>query len=334
MNRLWVIGVAQAIYGLALKPDFFDEVVLVKVSEFESKSGNRSFKVSREIIEEICKILNIRFSWQELIDVEDNLQLVESNWVDIAIIFRLKMNIRNSRIKVLAYQSEYIHFMRPGISKFFKNSFRKRIDFHKKIILPCRIKEFYSLSPTGKRNLFLTEHPFPQNQFMELRSKLAQEFLKLDSYSFLKEIESFRPEKTLLLLPFASHFGGNETFNKRLLEHGLQIAKSFGARNIVIKNHPSDLQDYRQTVPKEILSEFRVISLQNEIERTFPLEILLGIKIQWHFFGVESTALLTSGSSWFSCPIVVEEVGWRSKRHRDYDLGEVENLYKSVRIFI
>jgi hypothetical protein len=334
VNRLWVIGVAQAIYGLALKPNYFDEVVLVRISEFESKSGNRNFQISSQIISQLCEILQVNFSYKELDEVRNIMKSSGNNWVDLAIIYRLRINVKRFPMKVLAYQSEYVHIMRPTIWKCFNFSFIKRIDLLRKIVLPCKIREFYSLAPKGLRNLFFTEYSFPEEEFLKLRSKLAREFVQCESYKFLKRIESCNPKRILLLLPFASHFGGSKEFNKRLLERGLEYATDLGIRSIIIKNHPSDIHDYREFLSEELLSKFDVLSLNGEIERTYPLEILLGMPIQWAFYGVESTSLLTSGDCWFTKPIVVEELGWRSIRHRNYDLGEIRNLYQANRVFI
>lgn len=334
MRSIYVIGIAQFIYGLTISPSAITKAYLVRVDNFEPKGGNRSFTITAKLMKDICSILNIDFKIIELKHLPYLNVGTVGDLVDIALLIRLNRNSPFVKPVVLALQVEHVSFMRPSLFGGLDFRIVKRFDLIKNIIWPLKIREFYTLAPTPKRGVVLRERNIDLNILEQIRNRTLSGLKLMPEYRWLNKVPFNDGRKSVIVLPLAIHFGGSQELNLRVLTEANQKAESLQIDTIVIKNHPSDNTDYSTLVGQLDLRCETLFSMRDEKLRTFPLELLIACFSGCLFVGAESTIMMTSITNSIDRPVIVEDLKRRSKKHRDYDIGAISDLYDSERIFI
>ena len=330
-----MIGIAQFLYGLSIANEDIEGAYLVEVGGFVPKGGNRSFKATANLMKEMCSILAIDFNVVRISDLKQNVNQSHGDYVDITIIARLGSANFFSNPTVLALQVEHINLVRPALMRFYSSSFRKRFDLWYHLLKGRRIKEFYTLSPINSYSFFYKENVIPREKVRNIGITICEVLRRQNQYKFLsmlKEIEKF---PIIVILPLAKHFGGTENFNRKLVEWALDYGREIGIFNYIIKNHPSDPFDYSKLVaPSKISRDTQLICYSEEIQRTFPLELLVELIGPHMFIGAESTAFFIFHPNQLQSPIAIEEQSRRSNRVRNYDIGERLKLCQAREVYI
>jgi hypothetical protein len=333
-KKLYVIGVAQAIYALSVIRKEVEEVVLVSFHGFEGASGARKFAETTRLVSSVCKILGIDFS-EMPVDILRKIAPLESNqFVDVGVSIRLGRENRFLNPIHFACQVEHVNIMRPSLLHGINYSLVKRFDLLRKIVLPLGIREFYSLAPRPKIGLILTEKIIDRVDLKLLREEIVLGLRKNRHYYWLKTPPFDKKSKAVIALPFASHFGGSEYINRRIFEIAIERAYSSNTDLLIVKNHPSDESQYEFFFENLKTQGIQICFMQSQSHRTFPLELLIECFEGIQFVGAESTAIMTTPYDQIRKPVIVEEVERRSERHRNYDIGEIRNLYEAERLYL
>jgi hypothetical protein len=326
MRNLYTVGIAQVLYALGAN-EFFQQVVFVEIKDFNpAPSASRSLKTSIEITRDICGALNKQFKTLSIDEISES----KDDLVDVAVFTRANREVfTNSHL--LAVQIEHVNIVRPSILRLFSGSFRKRMDFLNRIIIPFRVRKFYSLAKKPKRGIFLKELELDWNEIRAKEKEILNHLRTLRKYDFLRDLELWQMDPVLIVLPMASHFGGNLRYNNQIFHYANELATELGIRKILIKNHPSDSTNYLKEYSLNFnFEKFEIKNLCNELERTLPLELLVHVFSNFMFVAGESTAIYTTRDLQVHSPHILEFVGRRSKWSESYDRGEMRSLMDHV----
>ncbi len=329
-----MIGVAQAIYALSVIHKEVEEVVLVSFPGFEGASGARNFAETTRLVSSVCKVLGIDFSEMSVDKLREIAPLEPSQFVDIGVSIRLEKENRFLNPIHFACQVEHVNIMRPSLFRGVNYSLVKRFDLLRKIVLPLGMREFYSLAPKPKCGLILTEKIIDRVELRALREEIVKGLRKNLDYYWLETPPFNKKSKAVIALPFANHFGGSEYINRRIFEIAIERAYISNIDLLIVKNHPSDGSQYELFFENLETQGINVCFMQSQSHRIFPLELLLECFEGIQFVGAESTAIMTSPFDQMRKPVIVEEAGRRSKRYRNYDIGEIRNLYEAERLYL
>lgn len=335
MGNLYVIGVAQFLYGVSIANKDIERAYLVKVSGFVPKGGERSFRATVELMKEMCSILDIDFNVLHISDLRQNINQSHSDYVDITIIARLGSANFFNNPTVLALQVEHINLVRPAPIRFYTPSFRKRFDLWYHLIKGRQIKDFYTLSPISNNSIFYKENVIPRERVRNIGITICEVLRRKNQYKFLSVLKEIEKHPKIVILPLANHFGGSENFNRKLIEWAIDYGRGLGIYYFIVKNHPSDPFDYSKLVPTSKISHnIQLICYSEEIHRTFPLELLVELMGPHMFIGAESTAFFIFHPNQMQSPVAIEERNRRSYRARKYDIGERLELCEAREVYI
>ena len=322
MKTLYVIGLAQFLYGLATAKEVINRVVLVEIKEFNPTGGNRPFQETANLMSNLCYYVGLDFSVEHIDDLRYSNSKHERDYVDLGIIARLKDGYPFEKPEILAVQVEHLNLMRPTIKRFFSYEFRKRLDLNMKLLFCKGISSFHTLSLSPIKNRFFHEKEISRNSLELVMDALIKGLIDSGKYDFLIELRKFAKNKVLVIFTLPNHFGGNESFNERLIKLAVEIGNARGIKHFLIKNHPSDGFNF-QNLHLDVYQkpENKFFFLNSAGERVFPMEILIHCLGPHLLVGALSTSFFVFSKNQIENPIIVEDKKRRSRRHRNYDLG-------------
>ena len=322
MKTLYVIGLAQFLYGLASAKEGINKVVLVEIKEFNPTGGNRPFQETANLMSDLCYYVGLEFSVEHIDDLRSSNSRHEGDYVDLGIIARLKDGYPFNKPEILAVQVEHLNLMRPTVKRFFSYEFRKRLDLNKRLLFCKGISSFYTLSLSPIKNYFFQEKEISRNSLELVIDTLIKGLIDSGKYDFLINLRKLAKNKVLVIFTLPNHFGGNESFNERLIRLAVEIGNGRGIKHFLIKNHPSDAFNF-QNLHLDVYqtSENEFFFLNSARQRVFPMEILIHCLGPHLFVGALSTSFFVFSKNQIDNPLIVEDKNRRSSRHRNYDLG-------------
>jgi hypothetical protein len=97
-------------------------------------------------------------------------------------------------------------------------------------------------------------------------------------------------QEMLVLLPLATHFGGEDNYNEKMFMKIREQVKN-EPKLVLIKNHPTDPADYTDLGNIHFRNS-KVLNFSTVIERNIPLEILILNSSNIIFAGMFSTTMI------------------------------------------
>ena len=322
MKTLYVIGLAQFLYGLAAAKELINTVVLVEINDFNPSGGNRPFQETANLMSELCSYFDLEFKVEHIDVLRNSNSRREGDHVDLAIISRLKDGYPFRKPEILAVQVEHLNLMQPTVKRLFSYEFRKRFDLNKRLLFCKGISSFFTLSLSPRKNYFFQEKEISRNSLEFVIGILIKGLIDSGKYGFLIHLQKFAKSKVLVIFTLPNHFGGNEGFNERLIRLAVEIGNGLGIKHFLIKNHPSDAFNF-QHLDLDVYQnpENKFFFLNSARERIFPMEILIHCLGPHLLVGALSTSYFVFSKNQIDHPIIVEDKMRRSRRHRNYDLG-------------
>lgn len=317
------------LFGLGIPNLDVDKVVLVKPVPDEKRQGVRPFSEVAILAESICSQLNFEYKFLELQEFYAlSSRILKNDVVDLQILSKLgRMKFRSSP-QILACQVEHVNLTRPSIFNFSRfRSLVKRFDLTYKLLLPNRIRTFYTLAPKKSGWPILIEKQLDYKRMMDNCVRIANSLEQKEEYKFLSNFNySHHNSKIMVVLPKAQHFGGDVTFNELMFRNLARIAKEMEVEKVLIKNHPSDENDYFE-LAKKYFSEDQIETLADLRSRSLPLEILSAKMNRFFIAGVESTSALALRNNVCHPTIIFDTNQHHGSKHQKYDSGEIREQY-------
>lgn len=317
------------IFGLGIPNLQVRKIVLVKPVPDEKRQGVRPFSEVAMLTESICSQLNFEYEFLELYEFHAiSPRILKNDVVDLQILSKLgKIELGNSP-HILACQVEHVNLTRPSIFNFGRfRSLVKRFDLTVKLLFPNRIRTFYTLAPNGSGWPILIEKQIDYKKMMDNCALIANSLEQKEEYRFLRNFNhNLHNSKVMVVLPKAQHFGGDITFNELMFRKLAGLAKEMEVEKVLIKNHPSDENDYFELATK-FFSEDQIESLADLRARSLPLEILSAKMNRFFIAGVESTSSLALRHSVCHPTFIFDTSEHNGSKHQKYDSGEIREQY-------
>ncbi len=329
MSTLYITGVPQMLFALGIPNLIVEKVVLVKPVPDEKRMGVRPFSEVEKLTRLICKEFNFEYDFLDLSEFRTNsTKILEHDVLDLQILSQLGRIKLVSSPHILACQVEHVNLTRPSIFNLGRlRSLVKRVDLTYKLLIPNRIRTFYTLSPNRSGWPILREKTLDFEKIMETCVRISKALEQTEEYKFLGEIGSnFRSSRVMFVLPKAQHFGGEGKFNELMFRNLANLAKEIEVNKVVIKNHPSDETDYLNLAKKFFLVD-QLLSLSDLRSRSLPLEILSAIFTSFFIAGVESTSSIVLQYSVSQPTIIFDTYEHNGSKHQKYDSGEIREQY-------
>jgi len=330
MATMFVTGVPILIYGLGIPKKVVDRIVLVRILEDSQRAGVRPLDTANVILGEICRILRIQYELkdiQSLLSKEFRFEI--DDLVDCQILYKFPNSEIQRRVSILALQHEYVNFKRPSIFKGYSPSFRKRIDLVMKLVIPFRIFRYYGLALKPKPRGLLKELAIDHNQVQKYRKEIFYGLSEKKNFGLLKSLrDATIGKRVCIVFPFAKHWGGTDELNTKLFVLALEEYRKGGFDTLIIKNHPSDPQEYSEILPAE-LREINPTVISKVFDRTIPIEIIVEAFDSYRFIGTESTAFMTLSPFVSDPTIIVDSELQIPKRYQRYVSGETRGQYQN-----
>ena len=323
-------GIPQLIYASGIDNLSFSQVTLVRIAKDSVRDGSRPFSITCEIVRDICFTLGIPFQRMD-IDELQNLKFNKNDVVDCQIIYRLRRKPNAFKCKILAAQHEYVNFKRPRLLGAPSPSWKKRVGFILKLIVPNRMWRIYTLTPKPPIGI-LKEITLDSIRIKNFRAQINKNLSTLDKYKFLAQTSA---RKVLIILPIPQHWGGSIEIQKDFFELVQQQVKNQDIQMVIIKNHPSDPTNYK-SILEMLAIEFGIetVNLNSDLMRILPLEILVESFREYSFIGTESTVYLTLASFVSKPTLIVDCIRQTPKKLQEYQSGELRSLYKNTTVQI
>lgn len=324
------------LFGLGIPNLMVEKVVLVKPVPDEKRLGVRPFSEVTRLTETICKELYLEYQYLELHEFKNVCaSILQKDIVDLQILSKLRGLQLNSSPHILACQVEHVNLTRPAIFNFGRfRSLIKRIDLTYKLLIPNKLRVFYTLAPTGSGWPILREKQLDHKKIRENCIRVANALEKIEEYNFLGEYNyNFHDSKVMVILPKAQHFGGDVTFNELMFRKLADLAKEFEVEIVVIKNHPSDDSDYFN-LAKKFFQEGQLVAFSDLHTRSLPLEILSAKMKRFFIAGVESTSSIVLQHTVCMPTIIFDTEEHHGSKHQKYDSGEIREQYPHKLILI
>lgn len=317
------------LFGLGVPNLVVDKVVLVKPVPDEKRQGVRPFSEVAILAENICSQLNFEYKFLELHEFHAiSPRILKNDVVDLQILSKLgRLEFPNSP-HILACQVEHVNLTRPGIFNLGRfRSLVKRFDLTYKLLLPNRIRTFYTLAPKKSGWPILIEKQLDFKKMMDNCAQIANSLEQKEEYRFLSDFNhNLHNSKVMIVLPKAQHFGGDITFNELMFRKLARLAKEMEVEKVLIKNHPSDENDYFELATK-FFSEDQIETFADLRSRSLPLEILSAKMKRFFIAGVESTSSLALRHSVCHPTIIFDTNEHNGSKHQKYDSGEIREQY-------
>lgn len=322
-HNVYVTGIPQLIYAAGIQDLTFKEVILVQIADDSARDGRRPFSVTHEILRDICLTLGIPLKKMSIDDLQ-SLKFDENDVLDCQIVYRLRTKPNAYKCKILAAQNEYVNLKRPRLLSMPSQSWKKRIDFLRILILPNRMWRLYTLTPNPPFGL-LREITLDQIRVQRFRMQIHEHLATQEKYKFLSQ---HLKRKALIVLPIARHWGGDLEIQKDFFKLIQAKVKKLDVEIIIIKNHPSDPTDYTQILDKfGINLGAETFNLNSELMRTMPLEIIVESFEEYCFIGTESTVYLTLCGFVSAPTLIIDNNRQTSRKLQAYNVGELRTLY-------
>lgn len=329
MSILFVTGVPQLLFALGIPKLVAEKVVLVKPVSDEKRLGVRPFSEVEKLTKLICDELDLEFCFISLSEFRlISSDISKKDVVDIQILSKLsKINLLRST-HVLACQVEHVNLTRPSVFRLYRfRSLIKRIDLTRKLLVPNRIRTFYTLAPSRSGWPILREKQLDYVKIMENRDRIFSALRNTAEYQFLGDASrNFHSSKVMIVLPKAQHFGEDENFNELMFRYLAGLATKFDVDKVLIKNHPSDDYDYLN-LAKKYFSVHQILTFSDLRARSLPLELLSANFTKFFIAGVESTSSMVLRSKVCQPTIIFDTKEHDRSKHQKYDSGEIRRQY-------
>ena len=335
MASCFTIGVPNFLYSLGILEKQITSIIFIQISEDSQRAGVRPFVFTQQLLLEIAKILRVPFEHYSIDElIAGNITWEKGDLVDCQIFYMYPNRKIKKFISILALQPEYVNFKRPSIFRGYSPSFRKRIDLLTKLVIPFRIFKYYGLALKPKPRGFIRELPIDHHQVQKYRNEIFEGLSKNENFNLLASLRDQNiGKKVCIIFPFAKHWGGTDELNKKLFKLALVEYSKGSFDKIVIKNHPSDPQEYSEILPVELRSINPTI-ISGESDRAIPIEIIVEAFDSYRFIGAESTAFMSLSPFVSELTIIVDSELHISKKSQKYTSGETRRQYqhKVIRI--
>ena len=322
-HNVFVTGIPQLIYSAGIPNLSFNQVILVQIADDSARDGNRPFSMTHEIMQDICTAINIPFKKIHINEIQDH-TFNEKDVIDCQIQYRLQRKANAYKCKILAAQHEYVNIKRPRILSKPSQSWKKRINFWFRLVIPNRMWRIFSLTPNPPFGL-IKEISLNQNQVTKFRSQINNQLAKLDKYDFLAKIPG---SDALFVLPIPQHWGGNLDVQKDFFSAVKERVQNLPIKKIIIKNHPSDSTDYLLLL-RECGIEFtqEISNFNSVLTRILPLEIIVESFDRYNFTGTESTVYLTLSPYVSEATVIIDCIRQTPRKLQEYQTGEIRSFY-------
>lgn len=329
MSTLFVTGVPQLLFALGIPNLTIKKVALVKPVSDENRLGVRPFSEVEKLTKLICNELDFEYVFLNLLEFQTiSTDILEKDVIDLQILSKLGRIKLPSSPNVLACQVEHVNLTRPSIANFCRfRSLVKRIDLTYKLLIPNRIRTFYTLAPKRSGSPFLREKLLDYAKIMESCVRISKALERTEEYQFLGDIgRNFHSSKVMVVLPKAQHFGGESDFNELMFRNLANLAEESNVEKVLIKNHPSDENDYLNLAKKFFLAN-QLVSFSDLHSRSLPLEILSAMLTRYFIAGVESTSSIVLQYNVCQPTIIFDTNEHNGSKHQKYDSGEIRQQY-------
>ena len=336
MSTLYVTGVPQLLFALGIQNIKVKKIVLVKSVPDEKRLGVRPFSEVEKLTELICTELNFECYFLNLSDFRFiSHEIRKNDVVDIQILSRLGRIKLESSPHILACQVEHVNLTRPRVFEFTRSrSLIKRIDLIRKLLIPNRIRTFYTLASGRAGWPILREKQLDYGRIMENCIRISRALEVTAEYQILGEISrNFASSAVMVVLPKAQHFGGDNDFNERMFRSLANLAKEYEVEKVLIKNHPSDDTDYTH-IAKDFFSLDHILAFSDLHSRSLPLEIFAVNFTKFFIAGVESTSSMALRFRVCKPTIIFDTKEHNGSKHQKYDSGEIRQQYPHRLILI
>ena len=323
-HNVFVTGIPQLIYSAGIPNLSFNQVTLVQIADDSARDGNRPFSMTFEIMQDICTALDIPFKRIHVKEIQD-FSFGENDVIDCQIQFRLHRKAHAYKCKILAAQHEYVNIKRPRIFSRPSQSWKKRINFWLRLVIPNRMWRIFSLTPNPPFGL-INEISINQSQVKKFRSQINARLAKLDKYDFLSQEHD---SNALFVLPIPQHWGGNLEVQKDFFSAVKERVENLPVKTIIIKNHPSDSTDYLLLL-REFGIKFTqdVSNFNSVLTRILPLEIIVESYGRYNFIGTESTVYLTLSQYVSEATVIIDCIRQTPRKLQEYQTGEIRSFYE------
>jgi hypothetical protein len=330
----YVTGVAQLLFSLGIPGIEARNVSLVQPIDDAKRDGNRPFSVTTDFVSMISKHLDFNMKSLSLAEFSTKVPTISpEDILDIQIISRLgKLRLGKLPI-ILAAQIEHVNLVRPNILHLHTRSLIKRYDLNRKLLLPNRIRKFYTLAPQPRRHPILDEKSLDHGVILDKCKEINDLLAREAAFKQLFEKIGSSARATLIILPKAKHFGGSTEFNELMFRSIAEIIKDGSIRFIMIKNHPSDDSDYSDIAIRNF-PNVDFVCLNDLIDRSYPLELLATYFSDFSIAGVESTSSILLQRIVRSQTLIFDTRQHNNTKHQQYDSGEIRSMYPHRLILI
>ena len=330
----YVTGVAQLLFSLGIPDIDARNVCLVQPIDDAKRDGNRPFSVTTDFVSRISQYLGFNMKSLALTEFSTKVPtLSPEDVLDIQIISRLgKLRLGKLPI-ILAAQIEHVNLLRPNILHLHTRSLIKRYDLNRKLLMPNRIRKFYTLAPRPKRHPILNEKSLDHGVILDKCKEINDFLVGEATFKQLFEKIGSSERGTLIILPKAKHFGGSTEFNELMFRGISRIIKDDNITFILIKNHPSDDSDYTEIAMRNF-PNVDFVCLNDLIDRSYPLELLATYFSDLSIAGVESTSSILLQRIVRSTILIFDTIKHNGTKHQQYDSGEIRSMYPHRLILI
>jgi hypothetical protein len=323
MSKLFVIDLPQLIYAYGIPNVTIKKIYLVQARHDESREGIRPFALTEELFHHICDSLKVD---REVISAGS---VIAQSIVEPGDILDIQVVVKNNHLrisrknKILCAQVEHVNLVRPSILKRWNFGLVLRLDLVRKFLFPARIQTFYTLSPEPKRGFILHEKGLDHHQVAEIRKRIANDLA--ENINRMNELKLELSEMNLIIVLLkAKHYGGGLFWNKGIFEIAKKESGKCENSMIVIKNHPSDDEDYSKSLVSDKQDVLYLSALE---DRFIPIEILVEYAKSYQFVGTDSTVMLSLQHFMRTKPIIVDLKGWKTRREIAYEYGSIRSLF-------
>jgi hypothetical protein len=331
MSSCFTIGVPNFLYSLGILEKQVTSIKFIQISEDNQRAGERPFVFTQQLLLEISKILRVPFEYYSIDElIAGKIKWEKGDLVDCQIFYMYPNKKIQKSISILALQPEYVNFKRPSIFRGYSPSFRKRIDISIKLLIPFRMFKYYGLALKPKPNGFIRELSIDHYQVQKYRKEIFEGLAKNENFSLLAALRDQNiGKKVCIIFPFAKHWGGStDELNEKLFILALDEYSKGGFDKLVIKNHPSDPQEYSQILPIE-LQNINPTIITKVSDRAIPIELIVEAFDSYRLIGAESTAFMTLSPFVSDITIIVDSELLISKKSQKYQSGETRGQYES-----
>jgi hypothetical protein len=292
-------NLSALILSFGIKNTSFTKFTMVDILPNQNKTGNRKFEMAVLIATDLCKIMNIEL---EVITFQDRSkvsnQIKNDSVIDISVIRHLALS--KSLIKktiVLGTGLENLAITSPKLLQVLRDQhlipqFKRRIDVLRIFIIPFRISKIYTLTPKTTKVIGITSKKLDYKKIENILWDISKNLHLLNTKSSALQRILMLKESTLFVIPLAEVLGGTYSFNLNIINKSIEFANKNFIKNIVIKNHPADDTDYLKDLSRDILirGDLKLIQMNDEFDRTIPIEILAFCASDFALYGFISAA--------------------------------------------